>query len=245
MSYLALSSNPVAAAGPMGFSAVGQGTAQMPSGNPPSGGITSSTAPAEVLAPGLLPGSAPQMAGDSFGFRGGPSGPDSAGPGAAGPEGAPIGPAPLTWHGDIGPGQRFAARHGLPCNYDTNYFAWVPIFREQRCCMPQHFPYPVPWDRYYYFRPYNFEHIAPMQQTVAAWGQDPRNLTDNRFFQKIYANMEARGYESDPEQVAPGSKVEREPSAKPKDKLPSPMQAPQSRDAMRGRVLRASMPPRG
>jgi hypothetical protein len=52
--------------------------------------------------------------------------------------------------------------------------------------VPQHLPYRVPSDGYYYFRPYNAWQIAGEQDFVRSIGQDPRNPVDNRFFQEIY-----------------------------------------------------------
>ena len=61
------------------------------------------------------------------------------------------------------------------------------------CNMPQHYAYPSPWDRYYYFRPYNYFQVNELQKTVAGWGQDPRNISDNRFFQAIYDRVDPSG----------------------------------------------------
>ena len=59
------------------------------------------------------------------------------------------------------------------------------------CNMPQHYLYPSPWDRYYYFRPYQYFQVTQLQQTVSGWGQDPHNISDNRFFQGIYDEVDA------------------------------------------------------
>jgi hypothetical protein len=59
------------------------------------------------------------------------------------------------------------------------------------CNMPQHMPYPTPWNRYYYFRPYQYFQVTQLQETVAGWGQDPRNISDNSFFEKIYEEVGA------------------------------------------------------
>ena len=59
------------------------------------------------------------------------------------------------------------------------------------CNMPQHMAYPTPWNRYYYFRPYQYFQVTQLQETVASWGQDPRNISDNSFFEKIYEEVGA------------------------------------------------------
>jgi hypothetical protein len=87
------------------------------------------------------------------------------------------------------------------------------------CNMPQHYAYPSPWDRYYYFRPYQYFQVTQLQQTVAGWGQDPRNISDNRFFQGIYDEVAPSG-EQDPGKPATA------PLAKPKPE-PVPVPEPQ------------------
>jgi hypothetical protein len=80
--------------------------------------------------------------------------------------------------------------------------------------MIPHYAYPSPWDRNYYFRPYNYFHVPQLQQTVAGWGQDPRNISDNRFFKAIYEKAEA-------EAAAPG--VEKPQRLPPKNEpIPTP-----------------------
>jgi hypothetical protein len=41
--------------------------------------------------------------------------------------------------------------------------------------MPQHMPYKLPEDGYYYFRPYHYAHIAIQQDFVSGFGGDRRN----------------------------------------------------------------------
>lgn len=60
-----------------------------------------------------------------------------------------------------------------------------------RCALPQHFPYTVPNQGYYYSRPYNMNHIRLQQITVSRWGGDPRNPYGNRIFKDVYAALKA------------------------------------------------------
>jgi hypothetical protein len=91
------------------------------------------------------------------------------------------------------------------------------------CNMPQHYAYPSPWDRYYYFRPYNYFQIPQLQQTVAGWGQDPRNISDNRFFQAIYDQVDPSG-DPTPDRPATGSQPKLE--LVPPPTMPAPTAKP-------------------
>lgn len=66
----------------------------------------------------------------------------------------------------------------------------------RRCCswcsdcdFYPHYPYPAPFFGYYYFRPYNYVHIAQHQAQVARWGGDPRNPYSHEMFEKLYASL--------------------------------------------------------
>jgi len=55
------------------------------------------------------------------------------------------------------------------------------------CNMPQHYAYFPAMHGYYYFRPYNYTHIAKQQQIAASWGADPRFPYSNEIFKTVYA----------------------------------------------------------
>lgn len=57
--------------------------------------------------------------------------------------------------------------------------------------MPQHFPYLTPGRGYYFFRPYNTTVLADQHAEVAAIGGNPLHPYDNRFFERIYQEVEA------------------------------------------------------
>jgi hypothetical protein len=56
---------------------------------------------------------------------------------------------------------------------------------------------------YYYFRPYNYVHVAQQQAIAVGWGADPRNPYSNEMFQGIYRQLEVPYYL--PEEVSPPS----------------------------------------
>jgi hypothetical protein len=58
------------------------------------------------------------------------------------------------------------------------------------CDMLPHYAYISDWDFYYYFRPYNYIHIRPQQETVTRWGGDVRNPYANEMFEKVYEGLE-------------------------------------------------------
>jgi hypothetical protein len=55
----------------------------------------------------------------------------------------------------------------------------------------QHMPYYPTGHGYYYFRPYNYQHVRYHQEQVTAWGGDPRNPMSNHVFDRVYAELEA------------------------------------------------------
>lgn len=59
---------------------------------------------------------------------------------------------------------------------------------------------------YYYFRPYNYGHVAAHQEFAAEWGIDTRNPYSNEIFQGIYERAEA-----EPVEVRPGRPIEEVP----------------------------------
>ncbi len=59
------------------------------------------------------------------------------------------------------------------------------------CDMPPHYPYCPPMHGYYYFRPYNYLHVARQQLFVASWGDDPRAPYKNEIFRRVYTEYKA------------------------------------------------------
>lgn len=57
--------------------------------------------------------------------------------------------------------------------------------------MPQHLPYLNPCWGYYFYRPYNYTVLGEQQAEIAAMGGNPIQPYDNRFFQRIYQEVEA------------------------------------------------------
>jgi predicted small lipoprotein YifL len=96
------------------------------------------------------------------------------------------------------------------CKYKLADKLLIGVF----CNMSQHYAYPSPWDRYYYFRPYNYFQVTQLQKTVAGWGQDPRNISDNSFFQAIYDQVDPSGKQA-PSTHAPVPKPEPVPTPEP------------------------------
>lgn len=45
---------------------------------------------------------------------------------------------------------------------------------------------------YYYFRPYNYGHVAAHQEFASAWGIDPRNPYSNEFLKTVYEQVEEK-----------------------------------------------------
>ena len=45
---------------------------------------------------------------------------------------------------------------------------------------------------YYYFRPYNYGHVAAHQEFAAAWGIDTRNPYSNEFLKSVYEQVEEK-----------------------------------------------------
>jgi hypothetical protein len=105
------------------------------------------------------------------------------------------------------------------CGHKLGSFIKSGIF----CNMPQHCAYPSPWDRYYYFRPYQYFQVTQLQQTVSGWGQDPRNISDNRFFQAIYDQVGASSVD-DPPKPATAPKPKPEPVPTPEPSLSKPVE---------------------
>lgn len=52
-----------------------------------------------------------------------------------------------------------------------------------------HYAYPAPYFGYYYFRPYNWIHIAEHQGIAARWGLDPRIPYSHELFNRLYASL--------------------------------------------------------
>jgi len=52
-----------------------------------------------------------------------------------------------------------------------------------------HYAYPAPYFGYYYFRPYNWIHVAEHQGAAARWGLDPRIPYSHELFNRLYASL--------------------------------------------------------
>ena len=59
------------------------------------------------------------------------------------------------------------------------------------CDMPQHLPYCSRPMSYYYFRPYQFAHVAVHQDFVRSYGGNPRDPYENSIFERVYAETGA------------------------------------------------------
>jgi hypothetical protein len=71
-----------------------------------------------------------------------------------------------------------------------------PLSCRSTCDMPPHTPYLPELHGYYYFRPYNYTHVAEHQAFVKGFGADPRNPYSDGIFKKVYEQLgadEARG----------------------------------------------------
>ena len=67
------------------------------------------------------------------------------------------------------------------------------------CQMPQHLSYFPEMHGYYYFRSYNWTHIAEHQRIASEWGEDPRNPYGRQLFEQVYADYLAeKGAEMEP-----------------------------------------------
>lgn len=90
--------------------------------------------------------------------------------------------------------------------------------------MPQHLPYYNPAWGYYFFRPYNYTVLAEQQVEIAAMRGNPIQPYDNRFFERIYREVEALPAASavpEPYDVPPSSLPPVLPIA-PSDPMPPP-----------------------
>ncbi len=67
----------------------------------------------------------------------------------------------------------------------------------------QHLPYRPPALGYYYFRPYNYQHVPQHQAFVGAYGGDPRNPYSNKIFDQIDRVMAQRFRSRQPAEVNP------------------------------------------
>lgn len=89
----------------------------------------------------------------------------------------------------------FWARRGLPapCHAPGN--------------MMLHLPYHTANMRYYYFRPYNYMHIAEQQAEAVSIGLPPGQPYSNAVFKQVYAEMELRYPETVPAPEPPPAPV--------------------------------------
>ena len=73
--------------------------------------------------------------------------------------------------------------------------ASTPFVSQKMCCCRTtgdfypHYPYPAPYFGYYYFRPYNWVHVAEHQATAVKWGLDPRIPYSHELFYRLYAAL--------------------------------------------------------
>jgi len=72
-------------------------------------------------------------------------------------------------------------------------YGWCDLHRDLKTLkrnMHPHYPYEVdPWT-YYYFRPYNYQHIRKQQEEAAGWGAEPAQPYSRKLFDKVYAELE-------------------------------------------------------
>jgi hypothetical protein len=82
-------------------------------------------------------------------------------------------------------------------------------------CGP-HFPYEQQPKTYYYFRPYNYRHIAEHQDEAEAWGADRKMPYSNAIFQDVYADLAEQWKAAEPieEEIAPEAKSESDKTSK-------------------------------
>ena len=66
----------------------------------------------------------------------------------------------------------------------------LPCPFKSTCDMPLHHAYMAQPAFYYYFRPYQWTHVSLQQQEAAQYGLAPSNPYDNRFFEKIYKEVD-------------------------------------------------------
>ncbi|MCA9246126.1 MAG: hypothetical protein KDA42_03395 [Planctomycetales bacterium] len=59
------------------------------------------------------------------------------------------------------------------------------------CDMHQHLPYCSRPNSYYYFRPYQIEHVAIQQEFVRSYGGNPKHPYENSVFDRVYNGTES------------------------------------------------------
>lgn len=86
----------------------------------------------------------------------------------------------------------------------AQYDAWsIKHWLHSSCDMPQHLPYKLPEDGYYYFRPYHYTHVAIHQDFVSTWGGDRRNPYAFEVFDRSDAEELPIHAPSEPQGAAP------------------------------------------
>lgn len=63
------------------------------------------------------------------------------------------------------------------------------LYKHSTCDLYPHFAYHPKDHGYYYFRPYNHDHIWRHQPIVAGWGGDPRNPYSTKTFSNLFADV--------------------------------------------------------
>lgn len=88
------------------------------------------------------------------------------------------------WYGDCGP------CNNRTCKEEMKYY-WSKFHGPCRstCDMPPHFPYYPQYHGYYYFRPYNWEHVWMHQALAPMLGESPYTPYATTAFQPIYAEL--------------------------------------------------------
>lgn len=88
------------------------------------------------------------------------------------------------WYGDCGP------CNDRTCKEERDYyFSKFHGPCRSTCDMPPHFPYYPEYHGYYYFRPYNWEHVWAHQALAPMLGESPYTPYATTAFQAIYAEL--------------------------------------------------------
>jgi hypothetical protein len=82
-------------------------------------------------------------------------------------------------------------------------FSGLPCCFNSTCNLFPHVPYYVEPKTYYYFRPYNHNHIFLQRDQVMRWGGDPRNPYANEVFQQVYRDLDGQSAEPGAPSAAP------------------------------------------
>ncbi len=79
----------------------------------------------------------------------------------------------------------------VPAPHHHHHSCWGLVGLPDPCLSPgdmtQHVPYLARPKNYYYFRPYQYFHIAEHQREVTLYGENPKEPYANRLFKRVYA----------------------------------------------------------